>query len=160
VREFSRPAYQLAMMLVNDQETAHDIVQEAFVRLWRSPRAPRERQAFKSWLLRTVTNLAHDHYRQQVRWRRLQFGMPRPADNPEEEADRRRSNSVLAAALRTLSRREQEAIYLRFFEGMPYEGLGEVQGKTSVASRVLVHRALRKLRVYLGQDARIGDAQS
>jgi RNA polymerase sigma-70 factor (ECF subfamily) len=147
------------MMLVNEQETAHDIVQEAFVRLWRSSRTPRERQAFKSWLFRTVTNLARDHHRHRVRWRRLQFWSPEPADNPEEEADRRRSNSALGAALKTLSRREQEAVYLHFFESMPYDGVAQIQGASSVASRVLVHRALRKLRVRLARDRRVEEAQ-
>jgi RNA polymerase sigma-70 factor (ECF subfamily) len=142
------------MMLVNEPETAHDIVQEAFVRLWRSPRTPRERQAFKSWLLRTVTNLARDHHRHRLRWRRLQFWLPKPADNPEEEADRRRSNSLLAAALRTLSLREQEAVYLRFFEDVPYVEVGQIQAKSPVASRVLVHRALGKLRAHLENDPR------
>ncbi len=141
-------------MLVNEQETAHDIVQEAFVRLWRSPGTPRERQAFKSWLLRTVTNLARDHHRHRTRWLRLQFWLPKLAGNPEEEADRRQSDSALGAALRTLSRREQEAVYLHFVEGMPYEGVAQVQRKTSVASRVLVHRALRKLRARLMKDPR------
>lgn len=159
MREFSRPAYQLAMMLVSEQDTAHDIVQEAFVRLWRSPRTPRDRMAFKSWLLRTVTNLARDHHRHRTRWRGLQFWLPKPADNPEAEADRRRSDSALGAALRTLSRREQEAVYLHFFEGMPYEGVGQMQGKTSVASRVLVHRALGKLRAHLVKDPRFEEAQ-
>jgi RNA polymerase sigma-70 factor (ECF subfamily) len=147
------------MMLVNERETAHDIVQEAFVRLWRSPRTPRERQAFKSWLLRTVANLARDHYRHHMRWRRLQFWMPKVADNPEEEADRRRTNSLLGAALQSLSRREREAVYLRFFEGMPYDGVAQIQMRSPLASRVLVHRALRKLRAYLEEDPRREEAQ-
>jgi len=40
-----RPTIQLATLLVRDNTVAQDIVQEAFVRVWLSPRTPREMSA-------------------------------------------------------------------------------------------------------------------
>jgi RNA polymerase sigma-70 factor, ECF subfamily len=158
VHELQRPSFQLAVLLVRDYDLAQEIVQEAFVRVWLSPRTPRVLAAFRPWLYRTIVNLARDHQRRQGRWARLRFGRPESAD-PLELAERRHADAELADAVRGLSRREQEAIYVRFFEDAPYDEVARIIGGRSGAARVLVHRALRKLRRQLdpgGGDEVIG----
>jgi RNA polymerase sigma-70 factor, ECF subfamily len=143
-----RPTFQLAALLVRDYTVAQDIVQEAFVRVWLSPRTPREMNAFRPWLYKTVVNLARDHQRRQGRWARLRFGRVASAD-PMDVAERRESDVALGNAIRGLSRREQEAVYIRFFEDAPYDEVGRIVGLRSGTARVLVHRALAKLRRQL-----------
>jgi len=140
-----RPASQLATLLVRDYAVAQDIVQEAFVRVWLSPRTPREMSGFRPWLYKTVVNLARDHRRRQGRWARLRFGRVASAD-PMEMAERNRAEVDLGNALRALTRREQEAVYVRFFEDAPYDEVGRIIGVRAGTARVLVHRALEKLR--------------
>jgi RNA polymerase sigma-70 factor (ECF subfamily) len=139
-------------MLVGETDTAQDIVQEAFVRLWQSPRVPRDRQGFKSWLYRTVTNLTRDHRRRTQRWARLPIISPPPPVDPQQEAVRRWSSANVDEALRSLPEREREALYLRFFEDAPYDEVGKILGMRAGACRVLVHRALKKL-----QDRMVAD---
>ena len=141
-------------MLVRDQAVAQDIVQEAFVRVWLSPRTPREMSAFRPWLYKTVVNLARDHLRRQGRWARLRFGRAASAD-PMDVADRHQSDVALGNALRALSRRDREAVYVRFFEDMPFDDVGRIIGVRAGTARVIVHRALEKLRHVL--DASQGD---
>lgn len=143
-----RPTFQLAALLVRDYSVAQDIVQEAFVRVWLSPRTPREMSAFRPWLYKTVVNLARDHQRRQGRWARLRFGRAASAD-PMDVAERRQSDAALGNAMRGLSRREQEAVYVRFFEDAPYDQVGRIIGVRAGTARVLVHRALEKLRRQL-----------
>ena len=143
-----RPTVQLATLLVRDYTVAQDIVQEAFVRVWLSPRTPREMSAFRPWLYKTVVNLARDHQRRQGRWARLRFGRVASAD-PMEVAERRQSDAALGNAMRGLSRREQEAVYVRFFEEAPYDEVGRIIGVRAGTARVLVYRALEKLRRQL-----------
>jgi len=143
-----RPAFQLATLLVRDDTVAQDIVQEAFVRVWLSPRTPREMNAFRPWLYKTVVNLARDHQRRQGRWARLRFGRVTSAD-PMDVAESRESDAALGDAMRGLSRREQEAVYVRFFEDAPFDEVGRVIGVRTGTARVLVHRALAKLRRQL-----------
>ena len=140
-----RPAVQLATLLVRDYSVAQDIVQEAFVRVWLSPRTPREMSGFRPWLYRTIVNLARDHQRRQSRWARLRFGRAASAD-PMDVAEGREADALLGDAIRALSRREQEAVYVRFFEDAPYDEVGRIIGVRSGTARVLVHRALAKLR--------------
>jgi RNA polymerase sigma-70 factor, ECF subfamily len=148
VLQLHRPTFQLAFLLVRDYAVAQDIVQEAFVRVWLSPRTPREMSAFRPWLYKTVVNLARDHRRRQGRWARLRFGRIASAD-PIELAERRQRDSRLGTAMRGLSRREQEAVYVRFFEDAPYDEVARIVGVQTGTARVLVHRALAKLRRQL-----------
>ena len=104
-----RPAFQLATLLVRDDTVAQDIVQEAFVRVWLSPRTPREISAFRPWLYKTVVNLVRDHHRRRSRWARLRFGRAESAD-PMDVAERNQWDAALGEAIRALSRREQEVL--------------------------------------------------
>lgn len=148
VHELYRPVFQLAFLLVRDYAVAQDIVQEAFVRVWLSPRTPREINGFRPWLYKTVVNLARDHHRRQRRWALLRIG-GMSTDDPAELAERRQSNRAMARAISKLSRREQEALYLRFFDDVPFEEVARIIGTRTGTARVLVHRALEKLRRHL-----------
>ena len=145
VRELYRPVFQLAYLLVRDYAVAQDIVQEAFVRVWLSPRTPRQMNGFRPWLYKTVVNLARDHHRRRGRWARIHFGRVDSAD-PVDVAERHESDARLAIAIHALSRREQEAIYVRFFEDASFDEVARIIGTRTGTARVLVHRALAKLR--------------
>ena len=148
VHQLQRPAFQLAVFLVRDRLAAQDIVQEAFVRVWASPRTPREASAFRPWLYKTIVNLARDHRRRRGRWARLRLDRSSLAD-PFDIAERQEADASLAQAMRSLSRREQEAVYVRFFEDAPYEEVARIIGVRTGTARVIVHRALEKMRRQL-----------
>jgi len=154
-----RPAVQLATLLIRDYTVAQDIVQEAFVRVWLSPRTPREMSGFRPWLYKTVVNLARDHQRRQNRWSRLRFGRAASAD-PMDVAEGRETDALLGDAIRALSRREQEAIYVRFFEDAPFDEVARIIGVRAGTARVLVHRALAKLRRQLDPASGNGVTES
>ena len=148
VAAFSRPAFQLAAALVRDGGIAEEIVQEAFLRALVSRHTPREMPEFRRWLYRIVLNLVREHHRRQTRWRRLP-SRPESVLDPEREAERRIGDAEMADALRHLSPREREAIYLRFFEDAAYEDVAAIMRIADSTCRVLVHRALDKLRGHL-----------
>lgn len=149
VRSLSNRALRFALMNVGDLETAKDIVQEAFARCWASPNTPSAEADFHRWLYRVIANLARDHHRQRARFRNLSLPTPEPAD-PTERIERRSEDQELLSALRTLSLRERQAIYLRYFEDQSFADTARIMGGPQVSVRVLVHRALGKLRQRLG----------
>ena len=107
--------------------------------------------AFRPWLYKSIVNLARDHQRRQSRWARLRFGRA-ASDNPMDVAERREADAALGHAVRGLSRREQEAVYVRFFEDAPFDEVGRIIGVRAGTARVLTHRALEKLRQKLGSS--------
>jgi RNA polymerase sigma factor (sigma-70 family) len=139
------PAFHLAVLLVEDPNVAQDIVQEAFVRVWRSPRTPRDVPGFRRWLYKTIVNLARDHHRRRVLWARLRFWSVAPPD-PAVEVERMMGGAALEQAIASLSWRERVAVYLRFFDDAPFAEVAATLGMREATARVVVHRALGKLR--------------
>jgi RNA polymerase sigma-70 factor (ECF subfamily) len=139
------PAFQLAVLLVEDQSVAEDIVQEAFLRVWRSPRTPRDATGFRRWLYKTIVNLARDHHRRRMLSARLLFWLP-SSNDPVEQVEQKIGRTALEQAIASLGWRERQALYLRFFDDAPFDDVAISLGMRETAARVLVHRALKKLR--------------
>lgn len=87
VHAFSKDLYRYAYWLCQDQSIAQDIVQETFLRAWKSLDSLKEASAAKSWL---ITILRRENAR---RFERKQFDLVDMDDvpladlkNPDEEA--------------------------------------------------------------------------
>ena len=140
VRELAQPAFKFAMVLVRDPSLAEEIVQEAFMRAWQSGKTPHEAGPFKNWLYRIILNLVRSRQRRERSQARLVLELPTQSWQATS------LDPDLAQALQSLSPREREAVYLRFFEDASYEDAAQVMGTRPATVRVLVHRALAKLR--------------
>jgi len=140
-------------MLVQDIDIAEEIVQEGFARAWASPATPADPIEFRRWLYRIITNLANDHFR----WRKQTAGVvaTEAAADPVALVEGRSVDESLMSALRSLTLGERQAIYLRYFEDQSFRETARILGRPQVSVRVVVHRALGKLRIKLeavGQD--------
>jgi RNA polymerase sigma factor (sigma-70 family) len=145
VAALTRPATKFANVLVHDFDLAEEIVQEAFARMWASPNMPSEEVHFRRYLYRTITNLSHDYYRRRAR-RSTSVPPDAVVMNPLELVQERANDEVIRAALNTLGLRERQAIYLRYFEDLSFAETARIMGSRQVTIRVLVFRALAKLR--------------
>jgi RNA polymerase sigma-70 factor (ECF subfamily) len=158
VRSLGRPAWKYAYVLVHDVDLAQDLVQEAFAKVWASANTPAGEVEFRRYLYRTIANLAHNYRRQQVRAALHPVTAPVLTD-PIDEVDRRASDNLVRAALRGLGVRERQAIYLRYYEDLSFAETAHIMGAPQVTIRVIVHRALDKLRRQLQADV-FGDKVS
>src|SRR2546426_1300080 len=123
-----RPALALALMMVRDRSIAEELVQEAFARVWASPHTPKEEVEFRRWLYRVITNLARDHLRRQTRFARLRLWLAAAPENRLDPIDRWVEDRSLAQTLCRLSRREQLAVYLLYYDDRPLEELDRYLG--------------------------------
>jgi len=139
-------------MLTGDRATAEELVQEAFARVWASPRTPSAEPDFRRWLYRAITNLARDYHRRRVLESKLRFWAP-PQIDPAEEVVHRAEDRDLLRAVIGLPFKDRQAIYLRYFDGLPFADVAQVMGTTESATRVRVHRALKELRGRLGPSS-------
>lgn len=91
--------------LVDDEETAHEIASEAFVRLLSKWTSPDKLENPQSYLFMIATNLVRDHWRKAERERRAIRNAtagsdPEPSTNPAQDVDVRELIAVLPARLR------------------------------------------------------------
>ena len=142
-------------MMVRDIDIAQELVQEAFARVWAASTTPSQEAEFRRYLYRTITNLAHDYHRHRARQRSIPMEMPTVL-NPLDEVEQRAGDDALRQALDQLTLRERQAIYLRYFEDESFAETARVMRAPQVTVRVIVHRALAKLRRRLGSNAVAG----
>jgi RNA polymerase sigma-70 factor, ECF subfamily len=139
-----------ALFLTKDRDEAMDLVQDAFERALRSPRAlVMHQRAARSWLERILTNLFIDRWRQRkcrpLMARDLSDDLPAVSPEPDPPwADL--SLADLEVAVSRLPEALRRTFCLYHFEGVRYDELSRrlrvPQG--TVASRLL--RARRRLR--------------
>jgi RNA polymerase sigma-70 factor (ECF subfamily) len=153
-------AFSLAYRMCGRRATAEDVVQEAFLSLWRSgARYDRARGSVRSWVLSVVHNRAIDALRRGVvREGRTvdDEGLAERVAAPERtdvEVARREEAREVRGALGELPNEQRQVIELSYFGGFTHvqiAGMLEVPIGT-VKSRMRL--GLTKLRIVLGDPA-------
>ena len=136
---------RLAALLTDDRETAEDVVQEAFVRMYRAWDRVREVSAAPAYLRSIVLNLARSGLRRKRMARRRGRGAQADAASAEDDALIREDQRVVLAALRSLPRRQRECLTLRYYQDLSEaeiaEGLGISAGSVKSHSSRGIARA-------------------
>jgi RNA polymerase sigma-70 factor (sigma-E family) len=147
------PLVRLAALLTQDASIAEEIVQDSFVSLHRRWSALADRSAAHAYLRTSVVNRARSALRHRgVEERNRQPGPPPPA-GPEERALQADSDAEVMAALRTLSRRQQEVLVLRYFGDYSERDIALTLGLSKGAVKSHAHRGLAALRSALDASA-------
>lgn len=143
------PLVRLATLLTRDASVAEELVQEAFVSLHRRWGSLADPAAAHGYLRTTVVNNARSALRHRgVEERYRQPGPPEPA-GPEERAVQSTEDARVMAALRTLSRRQQEVLVLRYYADLSEQDIAQTLGLTKGAVKSHAHRGLAALREAL-----------
>lgn len=137
---------------VGDPSDVDDLVGEVFRRVVSGP-APVEPGARPAWIFRVSHNVVVDHYRRR-RFPLIPELFDRADDAPglPERVVHDERLRATDDALRRLPGRQRAAIYLRYYEELPYDAVAEAMGIPSSTARTLVHRGLRRLAVALGEE--------
>lgn len=135
---------RLALVITDSMAAAEDIVQEAFVELYR--RLPTIRDP-ERWLHTVVVN------RSRSWWRRFLVARRHVArGSPTELAPSAEEGTAVRQALLALNRRQRAAVFLRFYLDLPEQAIAEALGCRPGTVKSLLHRALATLREHLDDD--------
>ena len=157
--KYAPVANAVAQRLVRQTHLAEEIVQEAFLSLWRNPeRYDRSKGSVRSWLMGAVHHRAVDVVRREESQRRragqaataLEVVVEDPADELVAEVDRPRQQASLRQALDNLPEEQRDVIAKMYFEGSTQTQIAEQTGVPlgTVKSRTLL--GMRRLRAILG----------
>jgi RNA polymerase sigma-70 factor (sigma-E family) len=142
---------RLAALLTRDASVAEEIVQDAFISLHRRWNELAEHTSAAAYLRTSVVNGARSALRHRgVEEKYRQPGPPEPA-GPEEHAVRADSDARVMAALRTLSRRQQEVLVLRYYGDYSEQDIATTLGLSKGAVKSHAHRGLAALREALAR---------
>ncbi|MGQ0833084.1 MAG: RNA polymerase sigma factor [Microthrixaceae bacterium] len=150
-REHAAAIWRFTRSRLPTDADAEDVTSEVFARAMRSMHTfDPSRGTPRAWLIGIARNAANDW------WRRR-----RPEDPVEAPVDAVANDDPLREALRTerladlrrhlagLSEREREVVSLRFAGELSSAEIGDVLGISPTAARMLLHRAITKLRGVL-----------
>jgi RNA polymerase sigma-70 factor (ECF subfamily) len=131
---------------------AEDVVAETFLVAWRRIDAVPAHEL--PWLLTVARNVVSNQTRGELRRRRLTLRLTREFEAAADEPAREPTvpAGTVAAALATLSERDQEALRLVYWEDLEPAAAARVLGCTAVAMRVRLHRARARLARALDQQ--------
>jgi RNA polymerase sigma-70 factor (ECF subfamily) len=151
-------AFSLAYRIAGNRNAAEDIVQEAFLTVWRSSLRYRpERGNLRSWLLSVVHNRAVDSLRRSLVQTRRQTG----ADGVEErvaapeltdaEAFRREEAHTVRSAMESLPADQLKVVELAYFGGFTHTQISEMLGMPLGTVKGRMRLALDKMRDGIGE---------
>jgi RNA polymerase sigma-70 factor (ECF subfamily) len=147
---------------VQEREPSLDITSDVFEKAFINSKTLRSPGAFASWLFTIARNEVSSHWRkskpaakaiQEAAWQDEIRSRPH---GPEETFLHKERAGDLATLVRTLPRREQETISLKFDAELSNREIAQVLNTSEVNVRVTVFRALRKLRDRMQATAKTG----
>lgn len=144
-----RSLLRLAALLLDDQSSCEDVVQEAFIRVHSARRRVREPEKILAYLRQTVVNLSRSTLRRRILGLRL---LPKPMPDmasAEEGAYDALERDQLKAALQRLQRRQREVLVLRYYADLTEAQVAEVLGVSVGAVKAYGSRGLAALRVLM-----------
>ncbi len=151
-------AFSLAYRMCGSRPRAEEVVQEAFLSLWRSgARYDRARGSVRSWLLSFVHNRAIDALRREVSRGARDVGdeglaerMPAP-ELTDAEVERRDDARRVRSALHGLPADQRRVIELAYFGGFTHSQISEMLELPAGTVKGRMRLGLAKLRLSLGE---------
>lgn len=147
--------YQIADVMV-----VEDLTAITFKRAWEYRDSYQEDlAAFSTWLITIARRVAIDHFRRTASLKEVELT---PAYDLKEDLsleaviEQRNQFEAVRQLIRQLSDREQELIALRYGVEMSYNEIAELLGLNPTNVGVILHRAIRKLRLQLASEVSNG----
>jgi len=154
----SPATYGLALRLVGNEHDARDVMQDVYLRAFRSLRRFRGDSSFTTWLHRITVNCAATHLERRRKASHDQlddFGDwavlidERSERDPEAAASTADDRERLVSALAALPDQLRMVVVLRDVYDLPHRDIARELGISQAAAKVRLHRARRRLREQL-----------
>lgn len=158
---WSKRVISFLFKMTGQYETAIDLSQETFVKLYRARKRYRPDGTFSTWLFTIAANLARNHARWRTRHPTVSLdatddsGRSRvsetvdPRGNPGEAAEVSERYRAVREALLALPHDLREAMTLFVYEGMGYADIAALAGCSAKAVETRIYRARQILKERL-----------
>ncbi len=167
IDRWQRPLLNFAYRYVQNRTDAHDLVAEAFVKLYQQRLRLRPDTTLSAWLFTTLANLCHNHQR----WKRRhptvalagsegrmesedrEWTVPEPASDqpsPNLLAEQHEILGAVRAAIDLLPHDLKTALLLHHYEQLSYREIAAISGCSERGVETRLYRARQQLRQLLG----------
>lgn len=157
-----RRIYNFIYRFVGQEETAEDLAQEVFIKIYKSASSYRPQAKFQTWAYQIARNISLNELRRlkkpvvsleetfeteegPVVRQIADHNIPSPFEqiSDKEKAD------IIKEAIESLPENQRMAVILRRYDGMPYEEIAKAMGCSLEAVKSLLNRAKENLKEKL-----------
>jgi len=171
-RRYSKSLYQYIYRHLLNEETALDLVQETFLRVFNHRKDYRPTSKFSYWIYRIAKNLCVDEKRRY--WTRnvssssaimtddeslSDFIEMQPTTLPDsaELVHRREMEEIIREAIESLSEEQRDVMIMHKYQGLSYKEIAEILQITTESVKQRAYRAHVRLRELL--DEYVGEKE-
>ena len=143
--------YNFFLKLTFDRTASEDLTQNVFYRLIKYKHSYDIAEgSFKSWMYKIARNIHFDFSKEQKKNAEQFKTLEEVHENvvTHEQFNNEEDFKKLNLALLQLQPDQRELIVLSRFEGLKYGEISRINGKSVVAIKVQVHRAIKQLRNF------------
>ena len=147
--------YRFVRARVQDDSLAEDLTEEVFINALRHIKGYRDQgRPFSCWLYRIAANAIASHYRNQRSAVSLDDELMLPAVTPDpvDEVVRRDHVRAVWLAVDRLPTQQRAAMILKFSDDLTMDDVGAMLGKSPAAAKLLIYRAVQRLRKELASE--------
>ena len=161
VERYSDKLFNFVLRFVGDQQTAEDIVQETFPKVFTSSDRARTLNNFSTWIFTIAANLAKSQLRYRKRWRFISIDSSTHEDTdviveaideshrPDHTTESKIMHSMIRTAIDSLPPRYREAIIMRDIEGRSCDEIARITDSPVGTIKSRVNRSRLKIQQEL-----------
>jgi RNA polymerase sigma-70 factor, ECF subfamily len=148
VDAYKSPIYNLAYRMTGSSDDADDLTQETFIRayqyLWRFDTS----RKFFTWLYSLALNLIKSHLQKKNKYQKSSEELNAhflSDKNPSPETELMETQEIDVYLLR-LEHESRAMLLMKFYQGLTFEEIAQITGKSLSAVKMSVYRGLEKLK--------------
>ena len=147
--KYVKKVYSFVLFKVSDKEVAQDLTQDIFLKTWQHIVDKKELKSFQAFIFRVARNSVIDHYRLSKKKTIAIDKIPEIEDlktDINESLDKSIDMTKLLHNIYQLKPEYQEVLLLHYVQDLAIDDIAEILQKKKNNIRVIIHRALKKLK--------------
>lgn len=150
----AKKIYNLCYGYTGDEDTANDLVQETFIKVWQNLDKFRNESQLSTWIYRIAVNTCLSHLRTIKRRPMSELNDQIIENYTEEPSEKQEHVALLYRSIAQLEENERIIITMVLDE-IPYPEIAEIAGVSEGNLRVKIHRIKHKLTEIYNRNERI-----
>lgn len=153
VHTYSKKIYWHVRRMVADHDDANDVVQNAFIKIWKGLPNFKGDSALYTWIYRIATNEAITFLNNRKKNQNVSIDdvpvLASAAIHAEAPLDGDAIAGKLEAAVNSLPAKQKQVFVMRYYDEMKYEEMEAVLGTSVGALKASFHHAVKKIESFL-----------
>jgi RNA polymerase sigma factor (sigma-70 family) len=153
VKKYQEKLYWHIRRMVVQHDDADDVLQNAFIKIWKGLENFREDSQLYTWLYRIATNESLTHIDKTKKKATISITDNEEAYSNKVKAetnfDSNKLDWVLQLAIQQLPEKQKAVFNLRYYEEMPYEQMSKVLETSEGSLKASYHHAAKKIEDYI-----------